>query len=76
MGVVVRRYIEILIIIITFTYLCFFGSSIPNSLFIFLKWFFRSCLCYFCAIKQTLLNEHSRSFKNRVHANIINYIDN
>ena len=27
----------------------FFGSSIPTSLVIF-KMFFRSCLCYFCAI--------------------------
>ena len=39
MGVVVRRYIDILIIIITFPYsTCissFFGSSIPTFLFIF-----------------------------------------
>ena len=38
MGVVVRRYIDILTIIITFPYsTCissFFGSSIPTSLFI------------------------------------------
>ena len=50
MGVVVRRYIDILIIIINFPYsTCissFFGSSIPTSLFIF----FHSCLCYFCAM--------------------------
>ena len=43
MGVVVRRYIDILIIIINFPYsTCissFFGSSIPTSLFIF-KMFF------------------------------------
>ena len=42
-GCVVRRYIDILIIIITFLYsTCissFFGSSIPTSLFIF-KMFF------------------------------------
>ena len=47
MGVVVRRYIDILIIIITFPYsTCissFFSSSIPTSLFIF-KMFFRSCI--------------------------------
>ena len=46
MGVVVRRYIHILTIIINFPYsTCissFFGSSIPTSLFIF-KMFFRSC---------------------------------
>ena len=38
-GVVVRRYIDILTIIINFSYsTCissFFGSSIPSSLFIF-----------------------------------------
>ena len=53
MGVVVRRYIDILTIIINFPYsTCinsFFGSSIPNSLFIF-KMFFRSC---------TILGEHT-----------------
>ena len=46
MGVVVRRYIDILIIIITFPYSTsissFFGSSIPTSLFSF-KIFFRFC---------------------------------
>ena len=46
MGVVVRRYIDILTIIINFPYYTcissFFGSSIPTSLFIFLM-FFRSC---------------------------------
>ena len=53
MGVVVRRYIDIFIIMITFPYsTCissFSGSNIPISLFIF-KMFFRSCLCYFCAM--------------------------
>ena len=75
MGVVVRRYIDILTIIINFPYSTFissfFGSSTPTSLFIF-KMFFRSCLCNcFTIYKQTLLKEHSRSFKkNRDHANI------
>ena len=49
-GVVVRRYIDILTIIINFPYStcisAFFSSSIPTSLFIF-KMFFRSCFCYF-----------------------------
>ena len=49
MGVVVRRYIDILTIIINFPYsTCissFFGSSIPTSLFIF-KMFFRSLYTY------------------------------
>ena len=43
MGGVVRRYIGILIIIITFPYFTcissFFGSNIPTSLFIFKKFF-------------------------------------
>ena len=49
MGVVVRRYIDILIIIINFPYsTCissFFSSCIPTSLFIF-KMFFRSWYMY------------------------------
>ena len=52
-GVVVRRYIHILTIIINFPYsTCissFFSSSIPTSLFIF-KMFFRSCFYYFFTI--------------------------
>ena len=47
MGVVVRRYIDILTIIIDFPYsTCissFFGNSIPTSLFIF-KMFFQSLI--------------------------------
>ena len=73
MGGVVRRYLDILIITITFPYsTCissFFGSSILTSLFIF-KMIFHSCLCYFCAIYQTLFKEYSRSFKYRDHANM------
>ena len=49
MGVVVRRYIDILTIIINFPYSTFissfFGGSIPTSLFIF-KMFFHSLLQY------------------------------
>ena len=48
-GVVIRKYIDILTIIINFPYsTCirsFFGSSIPTSLFIF-KMFFRSLYIY------------------------------
>ena len=51
--VVVRRYIDILIVIITFPYsTCissFFDSIIFISLFIF-KMFFYFCLCYFCVM--------------------------
>ena len=73
MGVVVlRRYIDILTIIINFPYsTCissFFGSSIPTSLLI-LKMFFQSCFCYFLQYNVT-----QRTFeiiqKNRGHANI------
>ena len=50
MAIVVRRYIDILTIIINFPYPTrinsSFGSSIHTSLFI-LKMFFRSCLCSF-----------------------------
>ena len=66
MGVV-RRYIDIFIIIITFPYSTCISSFlateyIPTSLFIC----FFVLVCYFCAIYQKLLKEHSRSFKNRV----------
>ena len=75
MGVVVRRYIDILTITINFPYsTCissFFGSSIPTSLFIF-KMFFRSCFCY-CFTN--IANVTQRTFeivqKNRDPANII-----
>ena len=67
MGVVVRRYIDILTIIINFPYsTCissFFGSSIPTSLLMF----FRSCLCYFFTIysKRYSKNIRDRSKKSR-----------
>ena len=58
MGVAVRRYIDILIIIIiTFPYsTCissFFGSSIPTSLFIFFNVF--SFLCVTLLLKANKL---------------------
>ena len=65
MGVVVRRYIDILTIIINFPYsTCissFFGSSIPTSLFIF-KMFFRSCLCNFL---QYISKHYSKNIRDR-----------
>ena len=65
MGVVVlRRYIDILKIIINFPYSTFkssfFGSSIPTPLFIF-NVFSVLFLLFFYNI--TLLKDHSRSFK-------------
>ena len=68
MSVVVRRYIDILTIIINFPYYTsissFFGSNIPTSLFIF-KCFFGLVYLIFLqyTYKQTLLKEHSRSLK-------------
>ena len=50
--VVVRRYIDILIIIITFPYsTCISSFWAAASIFLgsFFKMFFHSCLCYFCA---------------------------
>ena len=76
MGVVVlRRYIDILTIIINFPYsTCissFFGSSIPTSLFIF------KCFSGLVSVifVQYIANVTQRTFeiikKNRDHANII-----
>ena len=63
MGVVVRRYIDILTIIINFPYTTcissFFGSSIPTSLFIF-KMFFGLVFVIFL---QYIANVTHRSFK-------------
>ena len=75
MGVVVRRYIDILTIIINFPYsTCirsFFSSSIPTSLFIF-KMFFGLVSVIFL---QYIANFTQRTFeivqKNRDPANNI-----
>ena len=75
MGVVVRRYIDILTIIINFPYsTCissFFGSSIPTSLFIFKMVF----VLVYVIFVQYITNVTQRTFeivqKNRDHANII-----
>ena len=67
---VVKRYIDILTIIINFPYsTCinsFFGSSILTSLFIF-EMFFRSCFCYFFTLynKRYSKNIRDRSKKSR-----------
>ena len=62
-GIVIRKYIDILIIIINFPYsTCirsFFGSSILTSLFIF-KMFFRSCFVIFL---QCIANVTHRTFE-------------
>ena len=67
---VVKRYIDILTMIIIFPYsTCinsFFGSCILTSLLI-LKMFFRSCFCYFFTIysKRYSKNIRDRSKKSR-----------
>ena len=69
-SVVIRRYIDILIIIINIPYsTCirsFFGNSILTSLLIF-KCFFRSCFRYFFTIysKRYSYNIQDRSKKSR-----------
>ena len=79
MGVVVRRYIDILTIIINFPYsTCissFFGSSIPTVLLCsFFKCFF---VLVYVIFVQYIANVTQRTFeieivqKNRDHANII-----
>ena len=77
MGVVVRRYIDILTIIINFLYsTCissFFGSSIPTSLFIFLM-FFRSCLCYFCTIYGKRYSKNIRDCSKKSRSREYNYL--
>ena len=76
MGVVVRRYIDILTIIINFSYsTCissFFGSSIPTSLFIF-KIFFHSCLGYFCTIYSKCYSKNSRDRSRKLKSREYNY---
>ena len=75
MGVVIRRYIDILTIIINFPYsTCissFLGSSIPTSLFIF-KFFF---VLVYVTLVQYIANVTQRTIeivqKNRYHTNII-----
>ena len=49
MGVVVRRYIDILIIIISPLVLALSLAAASLLLCSFKKMFFGSCLCYFCA---------------------------
>ena len=76
MWLVVRRYTDILTMIINFPYstcICsFFGSSIPTSLFILKKCFFGLVSVIFI---QYIANVTQRTFdivqKNRDPANII-----
>ena len=80
MGSVVRRYIDILTIIINFPFsTCissFFGSSI-STFFHFLNVFSFLFMLFLYNSKHYLKNIGDRSKKNRDHANIIiNYIHN
>ena len=71
MGVVVRRYIDSLIIIINLYSICissFLGGNIPTSCS-FLKCFSFLFMLFLCNIAN-VLKEHSRSFKIRDHANM------
>ena len=77
MGVVVRRYIDILTIIINFPYsTCissFFASSIPTSLFIF-KMFFRSCFSYFFTIYRKRYSKNIRDRSKKSRSREYNYL--
>ena len=70
MGVAVRRYIDILIIIITFPYsTCissFFDSSIPSALFIKKK-FFLLLLLFLCNIANIAQRKIEIVQKSRLH---------
>ena len=76
-GVVIRRYIDILIIIINFPHsTCirsFLGSSILTSLFI-LKCFFGLISVIFLQYIAKLLIENSRSFKKSRSREYKNYL--
>ena len=78
MGVVVRRYMDILTIIINFPYstcTCissFFASSIPASLFI-LKMFFQSCFCYFFTIYSKRYSKNIRDRSKKLRSREYNF---
>ena len=69
-NVVVRRYIDFIIILLIPTplVLALFCSSIPTSLFIF-KCFLFLFMLFLCNIAK-VAQRHSRSFKNRDHTNM------
>ena len=74
---VVKRYIDILTIIINFPYsTCinsFFGSNILTSLFIF-KMFFRSCFCYFFTIYSKRYSKNIRDRSKKLRSREYNYL--
>ena len=67
MGVVVRRYIDILTIFPTPLVLALFLAAASLLLCSFFKMFFRSCFCYFLTIysKRYSKNIRDRSKKSR-----------
>ena len=69
-GVVVRRYIDFLIILLIPTplVLALFFAAASLLLCSLLKCFF--VLAYVIFVQFTLLKEHSRSFKNRDHVDM------
>ena len=77
MRVVVRRYIDILTMIINFPYsTCissFFDSSIPTSLFI-LKMFFPSCFCYIFTIYSKRYSKNIRDHSKKSRSREYNYL--
>ena len=72
MGVVVRRYIDILIILLIPTplVLALFCSSIPISVFIFFMFLFMLFLCNIANVAQRMFEIVQKS-RSRDHGNII-----
>ena len=75
-GVLVRRYTDFLIIIITFPYSTCSSSFLQQHPYFFVHFLnvFRSCLCYFCAIYSKLCSrtfEIVQKSRSRGHDDII-----
>ena len=68
----VYNYIGLLILR-TYPYSNCISSFLQQHPYFFVKFFnvFCFCFCYCCAVKQMLLKEHSRSFKNGDHADMV-----
>ena len=73
----VRRYIDILTMIINFPYstcnISFFGRSIPTSLFI-LKMFFRSCFCNLFTIYSKVTHTTFKIVPKKLRSREYNYL--
>ena len=74
MGVVVRRYIDILTIIINFPYSTCISSFMAAASYFFVHFLnvLRSCFCYFFTIYSKCYSKNIRDRSKKIdHANII-----